>query len=487
MRILIAATEAVPYVKTGGLGDVAGTLALELAKARHEVALVLPLHQAIVPVKWKLEIAMDSLRVKMGDADLYCRVWARQALAHCRVYFIEYDRYFHRDPIYNDGSKDYYDNGSRFAFFSKACLDLAQALDFQPQVIQANDWQTALIPFYLKTWNYEGYFRKTASLLSIHNMGYQGHMPAEICSFMGIQRWQFRESEFESFGGVNFLKGGIFYADKISTVSPTYAKEILGEPGGSGLSPYLQRRSNDVAGILNGIDQKEWNPKKDKLLPARYSAEDLSGKAICKAELQKKFLLEEKADKPIFGLVGRLADQKGLDLLKEIIPEIMRWDLQMVLIGSGDPELERFFGDLPKHYPGKFGSYIGFEPKLAHLVEAGSDFFVMPSRYEPCGLNQMYSLIYGTLPVVRATGGLADTVENFQPQAGQGTGFVFQDISSAALRDTLGWALHTWYHQQDEIAAMRVRAMERDHSWKKAVKEYVKAYKEALVRRALWK
>ena len=487
MKILIAASEAVPYIKTGGLGDVAGVLAVELARARHEVALVLPLHKAVDQTKFPMEIALECLIVKMGDADLFCRVWKRQIMKKFTVYFIEYAQFFYRHPIYDDGAKGYYDNGARFAFFSKACLDLALAVGFKPDVVQANDWQTALIPFYLKTWDFgSDFFKNTASLLSIHNIGYQGIVPADIHRFLGLQMWQFRESEFESFGTINLLKGSIFYADKVVTVSPTYAKEILGEPGGNGLSTYLQRRADDVTGILNGIDSKEWNPRTDKLIPANFTHEDLSGKALCKEALQKEFGLEVNPHKPIFGLVGRLAAQKGLDLLMQCVEEVLQWDLQMVLLGSGDPVLSDFFYHLPTRFPGKFASHIGFQPHMAHLIEAGSDFFVMPSRYEPCGLNQMYSLHYGTLPIVRGTGGLVDTVINYQPPLDLGTGFVFYDISANALRDTIGWALATYFNHPEDIKKMQVRGMLEDFTWGRAIKQYMVAYKEAVNRRKSW-
>ena len=487
MKILIAASEAVPYVKTGGLGDVAGVLARELAKGKNEVALVLPFHKQIDRSKIKLEICLESLIVKMGDADLFCRVWQTKILTRFTVYFIEYERFFDREPIYNDGEFDYPDNGARFAFLSKASLDLAKAIDFKADVVQANDWQTSLIPFYLKTWDFGGFFDKTASVLSIHNIGYQGHYGAGLMYFLGIQKWQFRSCEFESFGGLNFLKGGVFYADKVSTVSPTYAQEILGEPGGNGLSTFLQRRSDDVVGILNGIDLKEWNPKTDKLLPARYHKDDMSGKAVCKKSLQEAMGLEQDPSKPIFGLVGRLAEQKGLDLLQGCIHEVMKWDVQIALIGSGDPELAKFFGELPAQYPGRFGSYIGFDSRLAHLIEAGSDFFVMPSRYEPCGLNQMYSLGYGTIPIVRATGGLVDTVIDCDHDPEQGTGYHFSDIHHAALQAALYRAYRHWQDAPEQITAMRERGMAEDFSWKRAVKDYMKIYREAKKRRAAWK
>lgn len=485
MKILMVASEAVPFIKTGGLGDVAGTLALELHRAGHEVVLVLPRHYDIDPAKLKPHFS--PLFVHMGNTTMFAQTKATE-IEGMPVYFIEYEDFFGRTPIYDDGKKAYPDNVERFAFFSKAALDLAQAMDFKPDVVHCSDWQTALVPFYVKNWGWaDNFYGKTASVLTIHNIGYQGiHSNLDPVPFIGLSGKQLRPDEFESFGGLNLLKGGFFYADQITTVSPTYAQEIMGEPGGNGLSTYLKRREADVSGILNGIDTDEWNPEKDPFLPQPFSAKDLKGKAKAKAALQKAMGLEVDPKKPVFGLVGRLADQKGLDLLRDCIWEVLGWDLQIALLGSGDPDLAGFFGWLPGASPGKMGSYIGFKPELAHLIEAGSDFFIMPSRYEPCGLNQMYSMRYGTLPIVRATGGLVDTVENYDDQAKKGTGFLFEDISAAALRDTIGWALYTWYNDQKGYKAMQKKGMAQDFSWKKACKGYETAYKNAINRRAGW-
>lgn len=487
MKILMAASEAVPFLKTGGLGDVAGTLALELHKAGHEVILVLPKHGVINAQKFELTPKFSPFFVHMGNATFFASVLETR-IEGMPAYLIEYEDFFGRNPIYDDGKQAYPDNGARFAFFSKAVLDLSLALGFCPDVVHCSDWQTALIPYYLKTWGFEGdFYRKTASLLTIHNIGYQGIFDGlGLAPFIGLNWMQLRPEEFEAFGGLNYLKGGFFYADQITTVSPTYAKEILSEPGGNGLSAYLERRKSDVMGILNGIDTQEWNPAKDPFLPAPYTAKNMAGKAKAKEALQKEFLLEVNPNKPVLGVVSRLADQKGFDLLQAIIHELMTWDLQIVVLGSGDKSMEGFFGWLPSIYPGKMGSYIGFQPRLAHLIEAGSDFFVMPSRYEPCGLNQMYSMAYGTLPIVRATGGLADTVTNLDPKTGRGTGFVFADITPGALKDTIGWALYTWYNERPVIEKMAKQAMAQDFSWAKAVKGYEQAYAKALTRRMGW-
>lgn len=487
MNVLFATSESVPYIKTGGLGDVSGSLAEHLAKKGHQVNVVLPLYKDISPKNLALELAIPMLHVQMGDAVLTCQVWKKKRSAHLNIYFLEYNEYFDRSPIYDDGSNAYSDNGIRFAFLSKAALEVSRAINFKPDVVQCNDWQTALIPYYLKTWRWgDNFFKDTASLLVIHNLGYQGQCHASFSKFIGLNWMQMRADEFESLGAINILKGGIFYADQIVTVSPTYAKEILSEPSGWGLSPFLQRRSEDISGILNGMDTEEWDPETDALIPAKFSSKDLSGKAICKQDLQERFYLKQDASIPVFGMVGRLASQKGLDLLQEKIHELMQEKLQLVILGSGDPQLADFFGNLPKLYPGKVGAYIGFKPYLAHIIEAGSDFFIMPSRYEPCGLNQMYSLAYGTLPIVRGTGGLNDTVENYNEDKKSGTGFVFYDPTPEALKNTILWALDTWKHRKSDILKLQQNAMQQSFTWESSIASYEKVFKRAIQRKRGW-
>ncbi|PCI27574.1 MAG: glycogen synthase [SAR324 cluster bacterium] len=487
MNLLIVSSEAVPFVKTGGLGDVAGTLALELSRKGHQVTLILPYHREIKENFDNLKVVISPLSVPMGNTTMQCQVLELISPDNLRVLFIEYNDFFDRHPIYDDGDNEYPDNGTRFAFFSKACLDAILQLQIKPDIIHCNDWQTSLIPFFLKCWAWEqDFFRDTASLMSIHNLGYQGMVDIGLAPFIGLKEKQVRQDEFEALGGLNLLKGALFYADQVATVSPTYAREILSEPGGWGLSPYLQRRQNDIIGILNGIDLEEWNPATDPYLPQTYNRENLEGKRACKLKLQEYFKFPISMETPIFGIVGRMADQKGLDLLQGCLEEILGWELRLVILGSGDPKLEKFFQDLPKKYPTKVGTYVGFQSNLAHLIEAGSDFFIMPSLYEPCGLNQMYSMLYGTVPVVRATGGLNDTVQNFDPISHEGTGFVFQDYRAEALKDSIGWALDTWYNQPKAYKKLQKEGMGRDFSWDKAINEYEGAYKKAITRKRSW-
>jgi len=487
MDILIAAPEAVPFIKTGGLGDIVGAMTNELALRNHRVILVLPLYRNIDRIRFPLKKILDIMNVEMGDTILSCRVWKYDDHTPFDAYFIEYNHFFDRPTLYGENNHAYLDNGKRFAFFSKAVLELVIHLKFRPEVIHVHDWQTAVIPYYLKTWNWENrFFSQTASVLTIHNLGYQGYADLSLSSFIGLNWMQVREEEFESLGGLNFLKGGIFYADQITTVSPTYAVEILSEPGGCGLSRFLNRRRDDLVGILNGVDVSEWNPATDTLIPAKFDRNHLKGKTLCKKELQKSQHLVVNRDIPVFAYVGRFADQKGLAMLKDCLSTILSWELQLVILGSGDPSYEHLFVILPAHYPGKVASYIGFLPELAHRIEAGSDFFIMPSVYEPCGMNQMYSLLYGSLPIVRATGGLIDTVENYDESTGQGTGFVFRDITSKALENTIGWALSTWYNNKPAYAAMQKRGMAKDFSWNRSMAEYEIVYRKAHERLAHW-
>jgi len=487
MKIVIASSEAVPFIQTGGLGDVAGNLAVEFSEADHEVILFLPFYKSIRAKAKNYSIVIKKLSIKMGDAALDCTVWLFQPEDHLRVYFIEYDQYFNREPVYDDGYNAYFDNGARFAFFSKACLDILVHLSFKPDVVLCNDWQTALIPYYLKCWDWKNkFFKNTASILAIHNISYQGQTDLSFSKYIGLNWMQVRDDEFEAFQALNLLKGGFFYADQITTVSPSYAEEILTEPGGYGLSSYLNRRKDDIVGILNGIDNKEWNPMLDHHIPKPYDHKTLDNKVFSKLKLQEKLKLKKDKQVPVFGFIGRLAYQKGIDILAKCLDDILQWDIQLVLLGAGDRYYSDLFGNLPKKYPGKVGTYIGFNVELSHLIEAGSDFFLMPSYFEPCGLNQMYSMTYGTLPIVHAIGGLKDTVENFDVKNNRGTGFTFDDMTEDALKNTIGWALHSWFNEKEALKKAQIRAMKKDFSWKQSIKQYDKVFKNAIARKKGW-
>jgi len=475
MNILFVTSEAAPFAKTGGLADVCSSLPKALAKKRNKVKVVMPLYSSIDTMKYGITEVMQGCCVHMGNCEEF------YSLHHAKesgvdFYFIKFDKYFDREGIYHTKAGEYGDNPYRFSFLSRAALQAAKDIEFVPEIVHVNDWQTALVPYYLKKMN-DPFFAGTSSVLTIHNIGYQGVYGPEFIEYAGIDPQDMHPMGFESFGSVNLLKGGIVYADKITTVSPTYADEIRGPIGSSGLHGILNHRGEDLSGILNGIDTDVWNPEKDTYIPHKYSVKNIEPKFANKRELQKKFGLNENPDVALFGFVGRFTDQKGVYLLHHAIERALNEMVcQFVVIGSGDQQYEDLFQEMPTRFPGEFGSYIGYSEELAHLVEAGADFFVMPSLYEPCGLNQMYSLAYGTLPLVRATGGLDDTVENYDEATAGGTGFKFWAISGQALFDTVGWAVSTYYDRPEHIKIMRERAMMKDFSWKNSAKEYVALY-----------
>lgn len=482
MNILMLASEAVPYAKTGGLADVAGSLPAEMRRRGHQVIIALPKYSQIDAGRFGLKPALGPMGVWMGDTQEWCQVHAADNDG-VPVYFIESNKYFDRWGLYHDASyNDYQDNPRRFGFLTQAGLQLCRDLQFKPDIVHVHDWMTALGPAYLKIWYWnDPILGGAASVLTIHNIAYQGVYSARDYPYLGLQWGNFTSDTFEDHGRINFLKGGIHYADMVNTVSPTYARETRIPEGGFGLAPYLNNRGGDYIGILNGADYRHWNPAVDPLIPARFTPEDLSGKAVCKRELQKRFLLDVDPNIPVVGVVSRLVSQKGLDLLAQVIESLVANMLvQFVILGSGDKSLEQYYGPLPARYPGRIGSYIGYNEELSHWIEAGADFFIMPSYSEPCGLNQIYSLKYGTLPIVRATGGLDDTVRQYDERTGEGTGFKFQEPSSAAIYYTVGWAVSTYFDRREHIEKMRRSAMAQDFSWERSAQEYELLYARAI-------
>jgi starch synthase len=355
-------------------------------------------------------------------------------------------------------------------------------MEFSPDIVHAHDWHTALAPAYLKIWDWnDPILGKAASVLTIHNIAYQGVYNASHYDYLGLQWKNFSSDQFEDHGQLNFLKGGIYFADMVNTVSPTYARETVTPELAYGMAPYLNNKGENYIGILNGVDYNHWDPAVDPLIPAQYTPKDLSGKAACKEALQKRFNLLEDAKRPVIGVISRLVDQKGLGLLARTIVQIVNnMQVQFVILGSGEKNLESFYGGLPARYPGQIGSFIGYNDELSHWIEAGSDFFVMPSIYEPCGLNQIYSLKYGTLPIVRATGGLDDTVQQYDEATGSGTGFKFWEPSPRAVYYAVGWAVSTYYDRPKHIQKMIQTAMSRDYSWERSAREYVRLYTRAI-------
>lgn len=482
LKILMIASEAVPYIKTGGLADVVGALPAALQSLGHQVIVVLPRYSAVSLERHGIVPSLSPLGVWMGNKEEWCSVYAANNEG-VPFYFIESQQYFDRYGLYHDASfRDYQDNPHRFGFLTRAGLQLCRDLGFSPDIVHVHDWQTALASAYLKVWHWDDpILGKAASMLTIHNIAYQGVYDAIHFDYLGLQRSNFTPQKLEDHGRINFLKGGIVYADLVNTVSPTYARETLTPAGGQGLAPYLNDKGDRYLGILNGVDYTRWNPELDTLIPANYSAQDLSGKTECKKQLQMHFGLEVNPEIPLVGGISRFVDQKGLHLLAETMDAILRdMQVQFVLLGAGEKRLEDFYGGLPAYYPGRVGSFIGYNDQLSHWIEAGSDFFIMPSLFEPCGLNQIYSLKYGTLPIVRATGGLEDTVQQYDESSGAGTGFKFWEPSPRSIYYTVGWAVSTFYDRPHHMKQMIQNAMAQDFSWQRSAAAYETAYLRAI-------
>lgn len=484
MKVLFVASEVVPLAKTGGLADVVSSLAAHLKDTGHDVRIVIPYYGSIKEKGLETELVLETMGVKMGPGhEEWCSIHEVKGTGGVQVWLVEHDHYFNRDGLYHDASfNDFSDNPRRYAFLSRAALQVCIDTNFAPDIIHVHDWQSALVAAYQKTWFWDNpIVGNAATVLTIHNARYQGIYPGDHYHYFGFDWTHFTSDKFENFGDINMLKAGIHFADVVNTVSPTHAKEISGAFSEFGIAPYLNHKNGNFKGILNGIDYDEWSPERDSLIPSNFSSENLAGKGLCKSELQKKFGLDVRPEVPVIGIVGRLVEQKGYQLLMPMIDKIMtELDVQFAFVGSGDPSLEGYLMHLPSQYPGKFGSWIGYSNELAHLVEAGSDMFLMPSMFEPCGLNQIYSLKYGTLPIVRSVGGLEDTVENYNPMTAEGTGFKFEEASPEALFGTIKWAVETWYKHPKHFANLRHQAMQNDFSWDISGSEYLYFYHQAI-------
>jgi starch synthase len=482
LKVLFVASECAPFAKTGGLADVAGALPKALHARGIDARVVMPLYRGI---PWdELDVLDGALSVPIGGGTARGRVrLGRLPKSDVPVYFLEHHHYYDREYLYGSATEAYSDNLERFTFLSRGALQLCRALGWYPDIVHANDWQSALVPVYLNTVEWAQPLHAAASLYTIHNLAYQGVTDRGALFLTGLGPEHDNSNEFEHFGTLNLTKAALAHATLITTVSPTYAREIQTPAHGYGLDGVLRGRAGDLFGIVNGIDREEWNPATDPHLPARFDASDLRGKAVCKAELQKEAWLPVRPEVPLLGLVARLVPQKGIDVLARALDRILDLDLQLILLGTGDPEAESYFAQASDELGDRFCAWLQFHNGRAHRIEAGCDFFLMPSRFEPCGLNQLYSLAYGTLPIVRATGGLADTVRAYSEATGGGTGFSFHDLTPGALFDTVGWAVSTWYDRPHHIDQMRREAMAEDFSWQHAAAEYEKVYRLAYERR----
>ena len=473
LNIAVASSEAVPFSKTGGLADVAGSLPAALKELGCVVTLFIPYCRQVEKSGARIEPAGFDIIVPIGRREITAAVY-RGVHKGVPVYLLRCDEYFDRSFLYGTPEGDYFDNLERFAFFSRGVLEAVKALGTPPDIIHCNDWQTGLIPAYLRhTYAADPFFSKAATVFTIHNMAYQGLFASNLFELTNLPPALYQPEGLEFWGKVNFLKAGLAYSDLLTTVSKGYAREIQTPQHGWGLEGFLARRKHDLHGVLNGVDYDEWDPENDPMIPCAYSAIDLKGKAVCRERMLEKFGLKAAADTPVIGMVTRLAGQKGIDILLEAMDRLMALDLSMVIVGTGDRKYQSALEGFAARYPGRLGVVIGFDTPLSHLVEAGADIFLMPSLYEPCGLNQIYSLRYGTVPVVRATGWLDDTVRDFKTK--DGNGFKFKEYSAEALVAKVSEAL-VLFKDKKVWKALQKRGMKERFSWESSANRFVKLY-----------
>jgi len=486
LRVLVIASEVAPFAKTGGLADVAGALPRALQGLGHDVRILLPKYRGAEVHASDTRVVVPNIRVPLGDRSAEGALIEGHSQSGVPVYLLEHEHYFNRDSLYGTADGDYWDNCERFVFFCRAALEGLARLDgarpgarWQPQIIHANDWQTGLLPVYLHTlYRDHPFLGRLATVFTIHNLAYQGVFWHYDMPMTGLGWDLFTPAGLEFYGKLNFLKGGLIFSDLLTTVSRTYAREIRTPAFGSGLEGVLEERSQDLHGVVNGIDYEVWNPSKDPAIAHPFAAEDPEPKAVCRETLRRELGLEDGAG-PVIGVVTRLAEQKGMDLVLEAVPGLLAEGCQLVVLGSGDSRLEEAFRAAAGTHRGRVAVRIGYDDDLSRRIYAGSDAFLMPSRYEPCGLGQLIALRYGAAPIVRRTGGLADTVTEFDPARRTGTGFVFDDFTADALLATVRRAAST-YRQPLAWKALVRNAMAEDFSWDASAREYVTLYRKAL-------
>jgi len=481
MKILLASSEVHPYSKTGGLADMIGALGKALAQAGHQVGVVTPLYRGIKErfpgirrVDWNIDLPLGAKRVQ-------AELWSLNPAERLTIYFVHQPAYFDRAGLYNENGADYADNSERFIFFSKCVAHLARYLPWRPEIVHVNDWQTGLVPaMVLHQSRGEGWGNPPPVCLTIHNLAYQGWFPRSAYDLTNLSHDYLRADGAEQhFGQLNCLRAGIAFADVITTVSPRYAREITTEEFGEGLDWLLRKRQSRLFGILNGVDYDEWNTTRNPFLKHKYSVTRLAGKRVNKAALQKDMNLPVKPNTPLFGTITRLTEQKGISIELGALEEMLNADIQFILLGSGGADYERAFQHLAQRFPYKAAARIGYDQELSHRIEAGCDFYLMPSRFEPCGLNQMYSLRYGTIPIVRATGGLDDTIVDASTESRKATGIKFATYSAPALAKAIRKSL-VIYQNAKLLQLYRRNGMIADFSWNRTVAEYEKIYASVL-------
>jgi starch synthase len=481
MRVLLCASECVPFAKTGGLADVVSALGKILPKNKVETCVILPKYKVIDERKFRLKKIINEIIIPIGDRYEKASIWQGKLQKETIVYFIDAGKYFAREYLYRSPEGDYPDNNERFIFFSRACLEATKAVNFQPDIIHCHDWETALIPAYLKTlYRIDAFFHKTRTVLTIHNIAYQGLYPKDTMWLAGFSWIDFTPDKLEYYDMINFLKAGIVYADVITTVSPTYAQEVQSSNEfGRGMEGVLSARKDDFYGILNGIDYDEWSPEKDKYIPARFSSKNVSNKYVCKDKLCEAVGFQPDSSIPLIGMVTRLDPQKGLELIAQSIHSILNMNLRLIILGVGDKIYQDALSLIAQEYPQKMKVRLEFNNPLAHMIYAGSDMLLIPSRFEPCGLTQMIAMAYGTIPIATKTGGLADTVADFSPENPSGNGIVIQEYSSTALISAIERAIK-YYMDKNLWKILMNNAFKKKFTWDRSVKEYIKIYKIAL-------
>ncbi len=474
LHIVMASPEIAPLAKTGGLGDVLGSLPRALERLGLRVSLIMPAHRSVISSGFPLEDTGISFTVPVSRRREEGRLLRTKTGSAISIYLILADQYFDREGLYGTSEGDYPDNAERFIFFSRAILEVLKLET--PAILHAHDWQSALAIVFLKAQPHlYPELSSVKTVLTVHNLGFQGLFGYPDWHLLNLDGYFFAPRYLEYYGKINFLKGGLIFADKVSTVSPTYAEEIKTAEQGFGLDGVFRERAKDLVGILNGADYEIWNPETDPLIPYGYDPHNLSGKRFCKSELQRIFNIHTDPDIPLIGMVSRLTTQKGFDLLEKAMDDLLSRDIQFVLLGTGDRRYEQIFGEMPERYPGKAGVRIAFDEALSHKVIAGCDLLLMPSRYEPSGLTQMYGMRYGTIPIVRATGGLSDTVNEFDSKTERGNGFLFGPYEVPALMQVLDRALNL-SQQKKEWSTIMKNAMAADFSWARSARLYADLY-----------